>query len=121
MTHRILALALCMHGACAMAQIPIQVGDADAKPVPYAHLAWQCIGSEGHGLVVMDAQGKGAVPFCVCVLNCSICDEIGLLKLSEKSFSSVRPTISQIVVNIPFVNVIRVFRFSFKTGSTFIT
>ncbi|HQW05984.1 MAG: TonB-dependent receptor [Flavobacteriales bacterium] len=62
MTHRILALALCMHGACAMAQIPIQVGDADAKPVPYAHLAWQCIGSEGHGLVVMDAQGKGAVP-----------------------------------------------------------
>ena len=58
MTHRILALALCMHGACAMAQIPIQVGDADAKPVPYAHLAWQCIGSEGHGLVVMDALGN---------------------------------------------------------------
>ena len=57
-----LALALCIHGAFAMAQVPVEVGDPDSKPVPYAHMAWQSLASDDHGLVVMDAQGKGMVP-----------------------------------------------------------
>lgn len=56
-------LTAAFFGLLAHAQVAIQVGDADGKPVPYAHVAWQPLqqGQSG-GLFVVDADGKGVIP-----------------------------------------------------------
>ena len=44
------------------AQHAIAVTDPDGKSVPYAHIAWQVVGSSTGGLVVLDANGAGMLP-----------------------------------------------------------
>ncbi len=62
MKHWILALPLFLLTVLLQAQHAITVVDTEGKAVPYAHIAWQLVDSSKGGLVVLDANGTGALP-----------------------------------------------------------